>query len=185
MDPARKGASFADLLALPDDVVGELISGELITSPRPRPRHARVIAGLMAILGPPFQFGDGGHGGWILLPEPEIHLGQDAVVPDVAGWRKARWSTSSADAAFIDFAPDWICEVLSPTTARLDRMRKMPIYLRERVGHAWLVDPANQTLEVFAHGDSRWSLLGSFVESGPVRAEPFAEIEFELSRLWL
>ena len=182
-DPARRPASYDDLLALPAHVVGEIVEGDLHVSPRPAPRHALAVTVLGSEIGPPFHGGRGGPGGWWILAEPELHLGRDVLVPDLAGWRRSRLPVLPEDAYFM-LAPDWVCEVLSPQTARLDRLKKLPLYAREGIGHAWLVDPIEQTLEVLRLDRPHWSILGIHGGGDVVRAEPFDAIELDLSRLW-
>lgn len=182
-ESAPRRATYADLAALPENVIGEIVDGELIASPRPALRHARASSRLGGVLGPPFDVGDGGPGGWIILDEPELHLSGDALVPDLAGWRRER-VPEMPDVDAFTLAPDWVCEVLSPSTGVLDRARKLPIYARERVGHVWLVDPRLQTLEVFRREGSDWLLLGTFAGERRVRAEPFDAIDLDLSLLW-
>ena len=179
----QRPATYADLCALPEHLVGEILGGELIASPRPAGRHAVASFAASATIGPPFQFGDGGPGGWRLLFEPELHLGSDVLVPDLAGWRIERMPEPPTEAHFT-LAPDWVCEILSPSTAGIDRVRKMPIYARSEVSHAWLVDPAERTLEVFRLERGRWLVLGAYAEDALVRAEPFDAIEFDLLRFW-
>jgi Uma2 family endonuclease len=179
----RRKASYADLEALPAHVVGELIAGELYASPRPALPHAVAAAELFTELTGPFGRGRGGPGGWRLLIEPELHLGEDVLVPDIAGWRRERMPRTPRTAA-VTLAPDWLCEVLSPSTRTLDRKAKLPVYAREGVRHVWLVDPDARTLEVFrlegAHYQPR------VTHAGPVRlrAEPFEALELELALLW-
>ena len=169
--------------------MGEILDGELIASPRPAPAHALAASAIGGGLFDPFnrRSGDpGGPGGWWILHEPELHLHGDILVPDVAGWRRERLPALPSTAAF-DLAPDWACEVISPSTMRFDRSRKMPIYARERVGHLWLVDPAARTLEVFRLDGERWTVMGVYGGAGAeekVRAEPFDAIELDLSRWW-
>jgi Uma2 family endonuclease len=182
-DPAKRGATYEDLLAVPDHIVAELINGALVTSPRPASRHALASSVLGSELTGPFHRGKGGPGGWILLDEPELHLRSDILVPDLAGWRRARMP-ELPDAAAFELAPDWVCEVLSPSTAAIDRAEKMPIYARERVPHLWLVDPIARTLEAFHLENDRWTLLGTWRDDARVRAEPFTELELELASLW-
>src|SRR5512142_1943672 len=114
-DPARRNATYDDLLGLPSHVVGELLEGSLVVSPRPASRHARAASGLGGELHGPFQRGRGGPGGWIILDEPELHLGGNVLVPDLAGWRRERMPQLPDVAAF-ELAPDWVCEVLSAST---------------------------------------------------------------------
>ncbi len=180
---ARKRATFADLESVPETLVGELIDGELITSPRPAPRHGAASSTLGQELGGSFQRGRGGPGGWWNLDEPELHLHQDALVPDLAGWRVARLPELPETAHFT-LVPDWVCEVVSPGSEATDRVRKMPIYAREGVRHLWLVNPATKTLEVYRLENGRWSLIGTHANSERIRAEPFDAIELELGALW-
>ena len=133
---------------------------------------------------PPFGFGRGG-GGWILLDEPELHLGQgpDVLVPDLAGWRRERMP-ERPDGPYFTLAPDWVCEILSPSTARIDRTKKLEIYAREKIAHAWLLDPAAKTPEVYRLTGENWMLVASFADDAVVRAEPFDAIELELALLF-
>ena len=182
-DPAARRATYEDLLAVPDHLVAEILNGLLITHPRPAARHARAASRLGAELDGPFDRGRNGPGGWLLLDEPELHLHGDVLVPDLAGWRRERMPELPDTAAF-ELAPDWVCEVLSPSTEATDRAEKMPIYGREGVGHVWLVDPVARTLEVFQLEASRWVVLGTWRDDAWVRAAPFTELDLELAGLW-
>jgi Uma2 family endonuclease len=181
--PLDRPATYEDLEQVPDIMVAEIVDGELHASPRPAPRHAVAGAGLGALIGAPYNFGRGGPGGWWVLYEPELHFGRDVLVPDWAGWRKHRMP-SMPKTAYFTVAPDWICEVLSPSTASLDRAKKLAIYAREQIAHAWLVDPLARTLEVLQLDDGRWTILATHAGTDVVRAEPFAEIDLELQLLW-
>jgi Uma2 family endonuclease len=176
-------ATYDDLLALPEHVVGEIVDGELYVSPRPALRHAVASSALGGELGPPFQRGRGGPGGWWILDEPELHLGTDVLVPDLAGWRRVRMPVIP-DTAFLTLAPDWVCEVVSPKTGRLDRRKKLPVSAREGIGHLWLVDPLQRTLEVLRLDDGRWTIVATHGDDDCVRAEPFEAVGLELSALW-
>ena len=180
---ARKPATYEDLLALPKQVVGEIVAGELHVSPRPASRHARASTELGAELILPFGRGKGGPGGWIILDEPELHLGPDIVVPDLAGWRRERMP-ELPDAPYFTLAPDWAAEVLSPSTARLDRIEKMPLYARQRVGHVWIIDATLQSLEVYRLDGDSFRLMLTSSGDAKVRAEPFDAIELDLAVLW-
>ena len=182
-EAAKRRATYEDLALLPEHVVGEIIGGVLVTQPRPAARHTLAASVLGIELGAPFHRGKGGPGGWVLLDEPELHLGADVLVPDLASWRRERMPEVPDTAAF-DLAPDWICEVLSPSTAATDRVEKLPIYVREHVGHVWLVDPIARTLEVCRREGERWLLLGTWRDDARVRVEPFVEFELELGGLW-
>jgi Uma2 family endonuclease len=171
------------VLAAPKNMVAELIGGELVLMPRPALPHAAAAMTLAEELGPPFKRGRGGPGGWILLFEPELHFGDDVLVPDLAGWRRERMPALEP-VAYATLAPDWVCEVLSPSTAKVDRIDKLPIYARERVAHSWLVDPLLKTLEVLRFENDRWSIVSTHTDDARVRAEPFDAIELELGLLW-
>lgn len=180
----RKPARYASLEALPPNLVGEIIGDSLYASPRPAPSHALAASGLGALIGGPFHYDQEGPGGWWILFEPELHLGADVLVPDIAGWRRERM-TVLPEEAFINQAPDWVCEVVSPRTASLDRVEKLPVYAREGVSFAWIVDPQARSLEVFSLIGSRLAFLKGWTGDERVRAEPFQEIELDLGRLWL
>jgi Uma2 family endonuclease len=180
----QRPATYEDLLKVPDHLVAEIIEGELFTSPRPSSPHARASSILGARIITSFDDGGGGPGGWWILDEPELHLGPDVLVPDIAGWRRERMPMLPDTAAFT-LAPDWVCEVVSPHTGRVDRMKKLPIYAREEIRHAWLVDPIVRTIEVFRLMSGRWSLLGVYGGDDNVRIEPFDAIEISLATLWM
>jgi Uma2 family endonuclease len=168
---------------VPDHLVAEILDGELIVTPRPAPRHARAGSALVAALHSAFDEGRGGPGGWWILYEPELHFAEDVVVPDIAGWRRERLP-ALPDAAFFTLAPDWVCEILSPSTERTDRLRKPTLYARARVAHAWFVNPALRTLEIFRLEDGRWLLIEARGGEEAVRAEPFEAITLDLRLIW-
>ncbi len=178
-----KRATYADVEALPDHVVGEILDGELYASPRPRLRHAMAATRLTGRLSPPFDDGQGGPGGWWLLIGPELHLGEDIVVPDLAGWRRERLP-EVPDEPHLELAPDWVCEILSPSTERIDRGLKLGVYAREKVPHAWLVNPGTRTLEVLRLQGDEWLIATVHLDADRVRAEPFDAIELDLAGLW-
>lgn len=185
--PRRKPATYEDILALPEHLTGEILDGELFALPRPSPRHARASSGLGGVLFDSFDRPGGGGdspGGWWILDEPELHLGVDIVVPDIAGWRRQKMN-SLPEKAFIELPPDWVCEVLSPTTEAIDRGRKMRTYGREGVSFLWLLNPTSRTLESYRLVDSRWTLLATFVGDETIRAEPFEAVTLDMSRWWV
>ena len=177
-----KRATYEDVLNAPENKVAEILDGELVLSPRPAPRHTVASSRLGAVLGP-FDDGPGGPGGWWILDQPELHFGEQVVVPDLAGWRRERLLVVPEEAYFT-LAPDWICEVLSPSTQKNDRSRKLRIYAGAGVAHAWLVDPIERTLEVLRLKDGAWSIVGVCIDSDTVRIHPFEAIQLELGRLW-
>ncbi len=177
---AHRPATYDDLLKLPDNTVGEIIAGELYASPRPAPRHGNAETVLGGELNAAYQRGRGGPGGWWIQAEPELHLAEDVLVPDIAGWRRERLP-ALPEIAFFEIAPDWICEVLSPSTNRLDRSRKLPVYAREEVPFAWLVDPLAKTIEVFKLADKAWQLVHVYAGDDQMAAPPFEELTIDLS----
>ena len=172
-----------DLLKVPYNSGAELIDRELYTSPLPGSRHARASSVLGAKLVNSFDSGDG-PGGWWIVDEPELHLGANALVPDLAGWRRERMPIYP-DAAVFDLAPDWLCEVQSASTARVDRVKKLPIYRDHQVQHVWLINPTDRTLEVLRLDHGRWMIAGNYGGDDVVRAEPFEAVEIDLARLWI
>jgi Uma2 family endonuclease len=185
-EPAsRRKAGYDDLFNIPANTTGQIIDGELIVSPRPSRGHALAQTALAGKLTPRYYFGDeGGPGGWIILVEPEVMQGEDLLVPDVAGWRQERFPFFE-ETNWISVFPDWACEVLSPGTIRTDRIKKVTIYALHGLKHLWLIDPQAKTLEVLRLETGRWVILGVFAEDDKARAEPFQEIEIDLSHLWL
>ncbi|MBI5514605.1 MAG: Uma2 family endonuclease [Deltaproteobacteria bacterium] len=177
-------------------MTAQVVDGELSVMPRPRPRHQRGAGRLLRHLGP-FDDDPGAPGGWVLLPEPELHLGHlpDIVAPDLAGWRRERFPADgfNDDApAFLAVAADWVCEVLSASTEALDRGRKMRVWRRERIGHVWLLSPELRTLEVYALTTQetpagvrdRYTLVDTYEGDARVLAEPFEALELDLAALW-
>ncbi len=183
-EPARKPVTYQDLVDLPPHRVGEIVAGSLYASPRPAPAHGRVQTGLASDLHGPFDRGRDGPGGWWILVEPELHLGDDVMVPDLAGWRRENLP-AMPDTPWFEQAPDWVCEVLSPSTARLDRALKLPAYGTAGVTHAWMVVPPQRTLEVFRNRAEGWVLVSAHGDDDVVEAEPFGAAPIELSGLWL
>ncbi len=183
MERPSRPARYSDIEALPENVVGEILGGVLYTHPRPASPHAAASSGLIEELGPPFKRGRGGPGGWMILVEPELHLVEDVLVPDLAGWRRERMPEMPHAPAFT-LAPDWACEVISPSTEVVDRAIKLPIYARERVTHLWLVNPLTKTLEVLRLDGDSYRLVGVHAEQAKPRIEPFDAIELDLAVLW-
>ena len=179
---ALRRATYADLEAVPPHLVAEILDGVLYTHPRPVARHGAASFALAHALGGPFQLGRGGPGGWTFIDEPELHLGPHVVVPDLAGWRKDRMPFVP-DVAFIDVVPDWICEILSPSTERNDRGRKRRIYANFGLLHYWLLNVPECQLEAYELRDGKFVLFETFEDGADVNAPPFAAVPFPLSDL--
>jgi Uma2 family endonuclease len=186
VERAHRRATYDDLLKVPDHLVAEIIDGELVTSPRPASPHAHattMLSGdLTAAVGQPP--GSGAPSGWWILFEPELHLGDDVIVPDLAGWRRSGMPVLPNVAAFTR-APDWVCEVVSPSTVALDRGRKMHVYARALVAHLWLLDPIAQTLEAYRLENEHWVVASAHGGDDAVHAEPFAAVTLAMTRWWL
>jgi Uma2 family endonuclease len=181
--PFDRPATYDDLVKLPDHLVAEIADGELHASPRPAFPHAGAGAAIGGFLMPAFGWGRGGPGGWWIFYEPELHLGPDVLVPDWAGWRRTRMP-HRPETPYASLAPDWLCEILSPSTSSFDRVKKLAIYAREGVPHVWLLDPLARTLEVLRLEKGRWTILATHAGAEVARAEPFEAVELELSILW-
>ena len=175
---------YKELCDLPDNVVGEILKGELVVSPRPAFIHARASSIIGMLIGGPFDLGKDGPGGWWILDEPELHFPDDVVVPDIAGWKRERLQDPSKMKVF-EVSPDWVCEVLSPSTARQDKISKLQIYAENKVPHYWIVDPLNRVLEILILDGKTYKLAFVFGKDDDVKkAPPFEELEFNLGSLW-
>jgi Uma2 family endonuclease len=182
-EPAKKKATYDELCGAPDNMVAEIVDGELILTPMPARKHGYATTTLIGEILPPYHRGRGGPGGWIFIAEPEIMLGEDIFVPDIAGWRAERFIWEEGQNP-VSVTPGWICEVLSQSTFRLDRVKKMPKYAAYGVGYLWFIDPGHKTLEIYRLESSRWFMLGAFGGAEKVRGEPFQEIEIDLGDIW-
>jgi Uma2 family endonuclease len=178
-----KRATYQDILNAPENKVAEIINGALHLSPRPAPPHCQVASNVGFDVGAAFHRGRGGPGGWMILPEPELHIGEDVLVPDWAGWRRERVPAPGFDDRTVSVPPDWICEVLSKSTEKIDRNEKMPIYAAHGVQYAWLVHPGRRTLEVFRLEDEVW-ITTAVHRNGVARIEPFHAIELDVDSFW-
>ena len=181
--PPQRRATYQDVLDAPAHRVAEIIDGVLYTQPRPASPHALATSSLGSDLTAAFQFGRGGPGGWWIIDEPELHLDEDILVPDLAGWRRERMP-DYPDVAYFTLAPDWVCEVLSASTRKIDLHGKRPIYAREGVAHLWLIDPVDRTLEAFELRNGKWVLIATATDDDSVQVRPFEAITFSLADLW-
>jgi Uma2 family endonuclease len=188
--PPPGQATYADLEALPERYVGELIDGTLYAQARPALPHAQAASALGGLLMGTFgrrfgNNGDGGQpGGWWILDEPELHFGADVLVPDIAGWRRERMP-EVPDVPWFELAPDWVCEVASPSTRRIDRSLKLDLYHRAGVEHVWLVEPEDRFIEVYRRTEEGWLLVGHHAGDDEPRIEPFEAMPLMLAELWL
>lgn len=184
--PALRRATYEDVLSAPANMIAQVLFGTLYTQARPAIPHALACTRLSAMLGNRFDTDVVGPNSWFLLNKPELHLGNepDIIVPDLAGWRGVRAQQVPSDGPWIGLAPDWACEIISPSTQARDRGIKLDIYLREQVGHVWLVDPIAETLEVYRHGGAHWIRCALYAGNAAVHAEPFESFELQLAKIW-
>lgn len=185
MNAILKPTLYEQLLALPESINGEILDGQLYAQPRPKGRHGGAASALNIDIGAPFRFSRGGPGGWWILQEPEVHFVRDAeiAVPALVGWRRERMPSLPDDHRF-EVVPDWVCEILSPSTAKKDRIVKLPLYARYGVAYSWLVDPDAQTLEAFELRDGHWLLIATLKDDDQVAVPPFDAAPFGLGDLW-
>ncbi len=183
---AHKLSLYEQLCALPEGIRGEIVNGQLYTQPRPTGPHALASSRLGTDIEGPYSRGRGGPGGWWIIDEPEVHFIRDheVMVPDLAGWREMRMPRLP-DGHRFEVVPDWVCEVLSPSTKRTDREEKMPVYASFGVGYAWLVDPKTHTLEAYVSAHGSWLPLGIFRDDELIRVAPFDTIVIHLADLWV
>jgi hypothetical protein len=187
MDPVKKPLAtqdVQDVIDAPEHLVAEIIGGDLRLSHRPAGAALAVSAAILEALGPPLRRGRDSPGGWLILHEPQLRLGDEIVVPDHAAWRRDRLPVVP-DAPFLTVPPDWVCEVLSKATEKTDRAEKMPIYASHGVKHAWLAHPRWRTLEAFRLCEGRWLATAVHRDAERARIEPFDTIELDLARLWV
>jgi len=178
----RQHATYDDLVKVPENMVAELIDGDLYAWPRPAGPHADMSSVLGMLIGVPYRLGRGGPGGWWIVDEPELHLGEQVVVPDLAGWRRERMPHVPKDRFTV--CPDWVCEVITPSTLRIDRGKKMRIYAEHEVTWMWVGDPIGCILEVLTLDGDNWKYVATFGGGDVARAEPFPEAEIDLASIW-
>ncbi len=150
---------------------------------RPGIAYAQAATALVAELDPPFRKGRGGPGGWVVLYEPELHFGQDILVPDVAAWRRERMPELPHQ-PYLTLVPDWVCEILSPSTQAYDRVKKLRVYQQQKVPYVWLIEPIGQILEVLRLDGDAYRIIAAHGGDERVRAEPFEAVEMNLAVLW-
>ena len=176
-------ATYQDVLDASPNKVAEVVDGTLYIFHRPAAPHVLAASGLMGTLSPPFHYGRGGLGGWWIVYEPQLHLGEDIVVPDLAGWCRERMPVYP-DTAYFTLAPDWVCEVLSPSTRKLDLGGKSAVYARAGVRTIWFVDPIARSLEAKVLRGGKWVAIATLHDDATVSLPPFEEISFSLGDLW-
>jgi Uma2 family endonuclease len=181
-------ATAADLLALPDGGrFHEVVAGDLIEKAAPSGEHGTTQAAVAGSLFGSFSRPPGGNvpGGWWFATEVEIEFEAHEIYrPDVAGWRRER-SPQRPTGTPIRLRPDWICEILSPSTARNDQVTKLETYRRCGVPHYWIADPVQRTLLVYRLTPDGYLLaLAAEGDGGRVRAEPFEAIEIGVGVLF-
>ena len=182
--PVKRVATYDDLFSVPDNLIGEIIAEELVTQPMPAPENARATSAIGAMLFSKFDFkSTDDPTGWWIFDKPECHLASDIVVPDIVGWKK-QTMPDLPETTWFDIPPDWVCEVLSTSTAKYDRGAKRDIYAREGIGHLWIVDPIARMIEVFSLENGLWNLCMTVTDDQLVPLPPFDDLPFDLSVLW-
>jgi Uma2 family endonuclease len=183
--PSARPPTLADLDALPPGIVGEIIEGVLYTMTKPRARHQRTSTGISGDLCGPFDLGRGGPGGWWIISVPGIELPNDTkeISPDVAGWRRERMPELPVDEP-ISVVPEWVCEILSPTTRRHDLLRKQPYYAKVGVPFLWLVDLEARVLTAYRLERDAWQVIGTYSEETEVRIPPFDAVPLRVTDWW-
>jgi Uma2 family endonuclease len=179
----RPNATYQDVIDAPEHKVAEIIDGTLYLSPRPPIRTSVAKQELLLQLWRPYDRGEDGPGGWWLLREPEFYMGNDVLVPDLVGYRRARLPVLP-DASGTDIPPDWVCEALTPVTRALDLTSKRRAYARAGIPHLWQIDDEARLLEAFALEAGQWRLVAALRDDHEVRLAPFGAISFPLSVLW-
>ncbi len=182
-ESATRKATYDDLLAVPEHLIAEIIDGALETRRFPPPKHAYAYTALVRTIAHPFLGKEPELNDWWVLNRVELHLGEHVLVPDLAGWRRERLP-KLPETAWFELPPDWVCEIISPATARLDRGPKREIYDQFAVPHLWFVDPDARTLEAFALRDGAWVLIASHADDDEIAVAPFATVPFALDTLW-
>ncbi len=198
-EPARKVYTYEDILALDEKLHAELLDGMIYIdgvplgsvvptvgmAPAQLPRHAKSQRVLGKIIGGPFDddHGDGGPGGWWIFIEVDVLLASGTVRPDLSGWRRER--LPQPDVRPIATRPDWVCEIISPTSIRQDRVAKRRAYAKAGIPHYWIVDPDARTLEALELQSDRWLEVGTWSEGDVARIAPFEPVEVPVGRLFL
>lgn len=181
-DPTRQ-ATYQDVLDAPPNMVAQIIDGDLHLMPRPSWLHVKANGRLYSALERRFSCDGEGPGEWEILSEPEIHLREDVLVPDIAGWRAENFFPRPG-IPWLDCAPDWVCEVLSPSTREHDLGSKSEIYARDGVSLLWFVDPEARTLLAYALTRKKWVQISTVSGEDIVSVPPFETLNIPLSRLW-
>lgn len=167
---------------LPEGVTGEILDpGVITTMPRPVARHRRAQRNLQDAL----RGLDGGVGGtgWWIEQEPDVRFGDRTTSPDIAGWRVER-CPDPPDGSPITLLPDFCCEVLSPSTARKDRKKKLPLYAKFGVEWIWIIDPDLYLVEVYQSFNGKPLLIETAEENDKIKLPPF-DLEIDFSRFWI
>lgn len=182
--PAR---TVDDLLAIGEhERFHEVIDGDLVRKAMPSARHGAAQIAASQLLRPFNRRpgGSGGPGGWWFASETEIQLAADQVYrPDVCGWRRERLAELPSEAP-VKVRPDWVCEILSPSNAGNDTVKKLRGYHRHQIPHYWIIDPVAETLTVHRFTEGGYLLVLAAERSERVRAEPFDAIELQVGVLF-
>jgi len=184
---SKKLATYEDLRRVSESERAEILAGEIVVSPAPLPRHSKAQGATRRFIGGPFDddHGRGGPGGWWIFVEVDVALGpHDIVRPDLSGWRRERLPRPGGERP-IHVVPDWVCEVLSRSTAGRDRVAKRALYAKSDIGHYWLIDPEARVLEALELQGGVWIERGVYDDTSTARIPPFDDVELEVGRLFL
>ena len=178
--------TYQDVLDAPEHKVAELIHGKLYLMSRPAGPHIYAVSRLSGLLVSSFMPDIDGPDSWQIYHEPELHLIKDikVMVPDLAGWKLETMAKPPQDHKFT-VMPDWICEVLSPSTRKKDLDLKAPEYAEVGVEHLWMVDPAAQTLQAFELQAGEWAQIADLKNNDTVCVSPFDATTFSLENIWV
>ncbi len=186
---AARRVTIEEWLAIPEEKRAELIAGVIVYQGMPGPKHGEAQGMTFALVGVPFgrrPAGSSRPGGWWISQEVDMELGEMGCRPDILGWRRDRQPTLPEPDArgLVTAVPDWICEVLSRSTASIDQGKKRRAYHRAGVAHYWLLDPGNRTLTVLERVDRDYLVVLAAGVDEVVCAPPFDAVEMAVAEMF-
>lgn len=172
-------AVYQDLvnLNLPEWKIGEIVNGRLCVRRLPLPKGTMAFSALL------FLLADALEGAWRILPRVELCLGDDVLVPDLSGWRHERMPVVP-NTAWIELPPDWVCDVLTPSSLTIVREQKAAAYARHGISDWWVIDPDKQAVEVHALRGNAYECAAHLIGRHALQSPPFANVAIDLGHLW-